>query len=88
MSTKSFLKNPPGLRQRVIISAGLGRFEGDAPTNSQYSDCNDFGMQSMSLRLERERSGPLNDSQTRQPKPHMSAELEIGKQKRIIFSMF
>lgn len=31
----------------------------------------------MSLRLPRDFSGPLNDSHTKQPKPHMSVELEV-----------
>ena len=44
MSTSSFLKNPPGLRHRVMMSAGLGRFEGFAPTNSQYTGASDFGI--------------------------------------------
>lgn len=43
-STKSFLKNPPGFLQRVMISAGLGRVCGDALTNSMYNVDNAFGI--------------------------------------------
>lgn len=44
VSTKSFLKKPPGFRHLVMISAGFGRFVGDAPTSSQYKLVNDFGI--------------------------------------------
>lgn len=44
VSTKSFLKNPSGLRHRVIMSAGFGRLDGFAPTNSQYNGATDFGI--------------------------------------------
>lgn len=75
VSTKSFLKKPPGLRHFVMISAGFGRDPGDAPTNSQYKLVSDFGIFSISFKLVRFLSGPLNDSHTRHPKPHISVEL-------------
>lgn len=49
VSTRSFLKKPSGLRQRVITSAGFGRLAGLAPTSSQYSGVTDLGICSVQM---------------------------------------
>lgn len=69
----------------VIMSAGFGRDAGLALTNSQYSVQSCFGMSSTVFRAGWFFNGPLNASHIRQPKPHMSDELQNEKKKFSIY---